>query len=81
MWYETLPSLMLIGGLISFGNLTFPIFHYLTWGKPTARYLRDPVDYVHYRRDCKLDPTLGGYGLINRYFEDVPDLPDSQKND
>ena len=79
MWYEVLPSVLLIGGLITFGNLTYPITHYLSWGKPASRYLRDPIDYQHYRRDCKLDPTLQGNGLINRYFEDVPDLPDSEK--
>lgn len=79
MWYEVLPSVMLVATFVTISNIAFPICHYLEYGKPTPRYVKDTVDYSHFRRDAKLDPTLQGKALINRYFEDVPDLPEGDK--
>lgn len=73
MWYEILPSLFLVVGCTSVPYLACPLVNYMWYGKPVYRGCEEQVDKDMYRRDCKLDPTGKGDGLISVYWEGIPD--------
>lgn len=80
MWWEILPSGLTIMALYCLGNVGYPVAHYLQYGKPAPPFCEHRIDHEHYRRNAKLDPSGQGCARLCRYFEDVPDLPESEKN-
>lgn len=73
MWYEILPAAFLVIGFTSIPFVAIPSINYLLMGKPVIRGNEESIDKDMYRRDCKLDPTKKGNGLISVYWEGIPD--------
>ncbi|KAL3187997.1 hypothetical protein MRX96_024344 [Rhipicephalus microplus] len=71
MWYEIIPSVAIIGVLMSVPNLTCKPLSWLFDGKPYRRILHNVRD----REDCMRDERLSGSIYKTIGLEGIPDEP------
>ncbi|XP_037562396.1 NADH dehydrogenase [ubiquinone] 1 alpha subcomplex subunit 1-like [Dermacentor silvarum] len=74
MWFEILPSVAIIGVLMSIPNLTVKPISWLYDGKPYRRVLCD----VRSREDAMRDERLSGHIYTTIGLEGIPDEPEKK---